>query len=124
MPEVGRFEMPYTPAISVNQAYRSGKNGRKFLHPDAKRWKEQLAQAVGTWAINNRIELHPHVKIVINYFFPRGSGRRPDPDNFIKVIQDGVAKGLKQDDADYRPAIGEILRDQEPPGRFIIEVQI
>lgn len=102
--------MPYIPQASVNHMYgltvTRGKP-KKFLKPEARNWKQALADKVAAWKRQHGVSVHPGslVRVNLTTRFPkrggRGKGHKADACNFLKLPIDAIAKGLGVDDCTF-----------------------
>ena len=127
MTTLGRFVMPYNVHASSNHMYGRGK--RTFLHPEARNWRRLLTDQVRQWIENHGIFIKPGhiVTISLTTHFPRerggrGKGRKPDPSNFLKLAQDGIAAALKIDDHTFQ--VHAILGPEDDLGYLVYQVEL
>lgn len=69
--------------VSINNAYPTNRQGRRFLSPDGKAWKEEIA-----WAFKKH---KPSSKeFIVTIILEVADNRRRDIDNGIKMILDAL----------------------------------
>lgn len=93
-------------AISVNHCY----TGTHQLKKEAKRWRDQLEQAIFLLAIGaglSGLPVKPRVLVRLDCRYANAANGT-DPDNLCKLTYDAVKAGLGVDDAEFQPVTGTV----------------
>lgn len=117
-------QMPYHPDVSINHCYGQNR-GRKYMKPHVRDWQVILAAKVANELIDNEICPQPgqEVRLRIDCHFPKQRGRKPDPDNFIKVAQDAIAGAMRIDDHTFLSGIRK-RQEVDGDGYFVYEIEV
>jgi len=90
--------------LSVNHAYKRGRNGQTYLDPEAAKWKITLTSEV-KWAMpSGRVSLPAFVRVSGRF---RDKRSALDLDNLAKLVLDAVATALGVNDRDLRFQAGD-----------------
>lgn len=88
------IQLPYPP--SINHAYFTSTNGKRFLKPKAAAFKEYVTLLVASGRQRFGGVPFPFT-IVVSVWTP--DKRKRDLDNLLKVLQDATCAGLRVDDS-------------------------
>lgn len=90
---VVELELPWSPGLTVNHAYRSNGRGGRILTDEARAWRDGAVLMVR--AASHALEWHAgeNVEVALRLYVPNGESR-PDADNLCKVVLDAVERGL------------------------------
>ena len=103
--------------MSLNHAYPSNRNGRRFLSNDGAAYKGQII-----WAAKQAmkgVELMKQTKVTIEFFF--NDKRRRDLDNCLKLVLDSMTGVVYKDDSDIQEIHAYRYFNQEP--KIIVKVE-
>lgn len=96
--------------VSVNHCYRQD-GGRKYLHTRAKRWRDDLAEALG-WALVaaglRGVPLEPRATVRIDAAYV-DEGNATDPNNIAKLAFDAAQTATGINDRHMQPATGTVV---------------
>jgi len=80
---------------TINNAYPTGKSGRRYLSEEGRAWKDELA-----WSFKSR---KPSKKdFIVEIFLEFGDNRKRDIDNGLKLILDALSGIIWEDDKQVR----------------------
>jgi len=103
--------------ISVGHCYRHA-NGRKYLHREARRWRDDLARSLG-WCLVERglrgVALATPLLVRIDAAY-RDEAHATDPNNLCKLVYDAVEAATGINDRHMQPEQGEVVYGVGIPG--------
>lgn len=103
-----------TKPVSVNQAYPTGFNGRRFLSKEGKEYKELLG-----WAAREFKGDPSKAFMKVKYTFGFKDKRRRDIDDYIKLTQDALSGIWFEDDCQ----IVAISATKEYSEEYFVEIE-
>lgn len=99
-----------TKAVSVNQAYPTNKQGRRFLSKEGKALKE----AIGYWCTGKiPWKLKKTDEFKLNLFFAFKDNRRRDLDDYFKLTIDALTNIAWLDDSQIKIIFAAIEQKRE-----------
>jgi hypothetical protein len=105
--------MPWQSGLTANHCYRTARNGRRYLSPEAKAWRFQLAYVLKNALIRCRDWHATATTLTIrsDWFSPQ----EPDQDNRSKLIADAVqmATGINDKNFTIEPGAWERAKGQD-----------
>lgn len=88
------------PPLSLNNAYTNGRNGRRVLTKEARRYKRDIeAATLAAWYAAGRPAIDPRGLYAVEIAVYFTDNRRRDLDNQIKLMLDSVCGALGIDDS-------------------------
>lgn len=103
-----RLTLPYPP--SANRYWRTTRQGRTYVSPDAKAYKRAVADRARAALVGP--PLAGEVALTLAVFRPRKAG---DLSNRIKVLEDALIGIAYRDDAQVRRIVAERFDDKRAP---------
>lgn len=92
--------------LTMNMAYPTNKNGRRYLSKQGKEFKDYIEQV--TWLSKKGLMINPDIhftRLSIRFFSPKFftakktiSKNKPDTSNCIKLLEDGIFSALGLND--------------------------
>lgn len=98
-----------TNPISLNHAYPSNKQGRRFLTKEGKEYKE----LIGWEATMAGAFYTPPIEVKLIFYFK--DNRKRDVDNFIKLVLDSLSGIIYKDDSDVTAIYARKAVDKNNP---------
>ena len=83
--------------ISVNKAYATARNGRRYMTSDGKAYKESIAALTRNQShkIKNSMTYGTEIIFYGDFFTLGGKPRKKDQSNFIKLLEDAVCNSIE-----------------------------
>ncbi len=81
-------------ALSLNTAYPTGRNGRRFLTDAGKAYKDTIG-----WAAREVCSTPTSKQVIVKYVFGFSDKRRRDISNFLKLTEDALIGIWFEDDS-------------------------
>lgn len=105
-------------AVSVNRAYRRGRNGQVYLTDAAANWKMTVFAMVASQCDKAALRALPQPLEVDLTFY----GVRADADNLVKITIDGVKEAIGIDDRHFSPISSHVVSGSSHPKGVRIEI--